>query len=98
MIEDERHRAINACPRIPARALFQVLQTDFQQVVASLHERRDIYPEGVVAVSPETRFLAVDINRGFCHGSVEQQFGMLRASGNVEGTFVVALANPGQCS
>ena len=93
---DERDRAVEACSGVPARALLDILEVDFEQVVASLHEGSDIYAEGVVAVGPVASLLTVEIDGGLGHGTVEEEFGMGTVGGYLDDATVVALANPGQ--
>ena len=93
---DELHWAVDACAGIPARALFQVLQMHLEQVLARLHQRGDIHAEGIVAVGPLAGELPVEVNLRLGHRAVEQQFGMLAALGDGDGSAVVALADPGQ--
>ena len=81
-VENELHRTVYSCTRIPARALLHILEVNLQQVIAFFDEWCDVHTEGVVSVSPVAGFLAVDEYRRLCHSPVKEQFGMFVALGD----------------
>ena len=93
---DEGDRAVDARSGIPARALFDILQIDLEQIVASLHVGGDIHAEGIVAIGPVACLLTIEADGGFGHGAIEEEFGMGAACRDGDGALVVPLANPGQ--
>ena len=72
------------------------MNTDIQ--FASLHIRRGIHAEGIIAISPVAGILSVDGDSRLCHGTVKHQFGSLIAFGNLHTTAIPSLTYPGQCS
>ena len=98
LVGDEFHRTVDTATGIPSAALFHIVQVHLQQVVALLHIGGDVYTEGVVAVGPVAGFLAVDVDGGLTHGTVEEQFGVTATGGDGEMALIESLANPGQAS
>ena len=72
---DQVHVAVEAGAGVPARAVGQVFEADFQQVVLAVgvHERCHVGVEGVVAVGPFGHVPAVDAHLRLAHGAVEEQ-------------------------
>ena len=80
-IQLQPYRTVDACTRIPATALLHVVQLHLYRIVTTfLDIGSDIYPEGVVAISPATHILAVDIHLRLTHRTVEHQFCLLSLS------------------
>ena len=90
------YRTIEACARIPTRALFKVLQIYLQLVLARLHIGRDIHAEGIISVCPIAYFLAIQIDCWLGHSAVKQQFGVHPFAQYVDGAFIMSLTNPRQ--
>ena len=85
---DQMHVPVQSRTGIPARLLVHVLQADSQGIVfpVAVDQSGDIEVEGVVAVGPEARLLAVHEYTGVAHGTIELDKGtaLFRETGHVE--------------
>ena len=97
-IELDMDRTVETATRIPARALFAVVEMHLDKIVlgAKLDKGCDVDAEGVVAIGPAACLTPVDAHHGFAHGSVEHQYGALVALGQRQTHTVISLTYPGQ--
>ena len=93
---DERHRAIQAATRIPPRALLAVVQAHADLVFSFLEIRAGVDTEGVIAISPMTCQLAVDVDMRVGHGTVKLEHGSLWHAPQVDRGLIEAAADPWQ--
>ena len=60
--KDEFYRALDTCTWIPSGAFLHVFEVHFHRVLSHLHEVCDVHSESIIAVSPVTCFLSIDID------------------------------------
>src|SRR5210317_1123963 len=70
---NDLHLAINSSSGIPTRRARQILQSNCQQVLATLKIYGYIKVEIVVAKWPVTYFLSIDIYLCIAHGAIKNQ-------------------------
>ena len=72
--DGEVHVAVEPCARVPAAALVLVLQTDGERVAcAGTNVWGDIEGKRVVAIGPVADLLAVDVDAGVAHRTIEAE-------------------------
>ena len=99
--EDELYRAVNTGSWVPSGAFLHVFEVHFHGVLTHFHEVSDVHSESVVAVSPVTGFLSVDIDCRLSHRTVKFQYGsaLVRTEIfrlDVDGGAVMSLSYPRQ--
>ena len=57
---DECYRAVQSCPRVPAAALFAVVQFYLNDILASFQQVSNVQTKGIVSVCPRAGMLAID--------------------------------------
>ena len=93
---DECHRTVDSSSWVPARTLLHILQIHLQQIIPRLHKRCEIHAEGIVAIRPVARLLAIKTDDRLRHRTVEHQFRMTAVRWDGDDTPVVSLSDPWQ--
>ena len=76
--DDEMDIAVEAGTGVPARGFVLVLEADGELVgLAGLEVWGGIDGEGAIAVGPIAGFVAVDVDAGMAHGTIEDEGGLL---------------------